>query len=96
MKTLGIDDLQKILNLLVSKLKSDGYLQIEFETDLYRFIPTDKWDTFQETIVEAGSLYDDIDSLDLLLKDSNRPCTYVDFDRVASLLRAISQKNNPA
>ena len=43
----------------------------------------------------TGSLIDDIDSLNRALNDSHIPFTYVDFDRTATILRALSETLNP-
>ena len=45
--------------------------------------------------LSPGFMDDDIEMLTKLAEDETRICTYVDFDRVASLLREISQVNNP-
>lgn len=95
MRSISVNDLTAIFKLLLAKLKFEGEEKIEIDTDLYRYIPTSDWCSFEKDVIEAGSLYDDIDSLKRLLSDKNRMVTYVDFVRVASLLRAISQKNNP-
>ena len=95
MKYIKVVDLKIIFERVIDKLKFEGIDQIEIENDLYRYIPTDEWDSFERDEIEVGSLYDDLDSLELLVNDIDRPCTYVDFDRVASVLRAISRKNNP-
>ena len=95
MSIVRTEDLKKIFERIIVKLKYEKVEQIEIDTDLYRFVPTDEWENFEKDVIELGSLGDDVESLMLMIKDSDRPCTYVDFDRVASLLRAISQKNNP-
>jgi hypothetical protein len=42
----------------------------------------------------VGSLFDDIKSIKKSIKE-NEIITYTDFDRLASLLRAISEINAP-
>ena len=69
--------------------------EIEIHTDYYRIIPTDEWETYDKDVIELGSLDDDIMELTDMSQNPDRPCTYVDFDRAASVLRAISQINNP-
>lgn len=94
-KIIEISDLEFFFNLLIKKLKADNIESIEINMDIYRFIPVEKWGSFEEDIIETGSLFDDIDSLKLLLSDSKRPFSYVDFDRLASLLHLISEIRNP-
>lgn len=95
MSAVQVSDLKTIFKRIIDKLEYENIKEIQLDTDLYRFIPTDEWETYEKDVIELGSLDDDIESLLLIVKDIGRPCTYVDFDRLASLLRAISQVNNP-
>ena len=88
-------DLKNLFDRIIAKLEFENVNSISLETDYYRIIPTDKWSSFTDNEIILASLKDDIDSLILLLRDPNRPCTFVDFDRLASVLRAISQELNP-
>lgn len=94
-RLIEVSDLEKLFSLLIKKLKNESISNVEINIDLYRFIPADKWDSFEENIVEMGSLFDDIDNLKLLLSDKSRVFTFVDFDRLASVLHAISEIKNP-
>ena len=91
-------DLKIVFNRIIKRLEDEGLASIEIESDLYNIIPADKWDIINkiEDVVIIGSLQDDIDCIKQLAKDTTRFCTYVDFDRVATILRAISQKQCPA
>ena len=95
MESISLHELEQIFKRVIEKLKSENVDEIELEKDFYRYIPTDKWDSFEADIYESGSLFDDSSSLKLLVNDEERLCTYVDFDRLASVLRAISQIKNP-
>ena len=101
---MTVTELEKIFSRIIDKLKfeigSDS--QIKVKTDTYRIIPTEKWNDFNDSEnwnsskeIDLCSLKDDIKELEKLAKDKERICTYIDFDRVASLLREISQINNP-
>ena len=94
-RTITISDLEKLFALVIDKLKEESVSTIEIKDDLYRFIPADNWGSFQDNIILNGSIFDDVDSLKLIISDKNRPFTYVDLDRLATLLHAISQINNP-
>ncbi len=96
MRRLKVTELERIFQRILDKLKGEGCDVIEFDNDLYRYIPTDCWDRFDEVPIDSGSLYDDIDELSKLVNEPDRPCTYLDLDRIASILRAISQINNPS
>ncbi len=95
MKKLTLDELSHLFNLTIKKLKDSNISEIEIESDFYRFIPADKWDSYEENIILNGSLFDDIDSLKAHFSDKERPFTYVDFDRLSSVLNYISNKENP-
>ena len=95
MRKISINDLSVIFSKIVLKLNQESHKEIEFSRDLYRIIPTEEWDSFGNVNIENCYLFDDIDHLKILAQGKNRLCTYVDFDRLASVLREISQINNP-
>jgi hypothetical protein len=96
MITIRTKDLKSMFDRIIDKLEHEEVEAEEIATDLYRFIPADEWGTFEKDEIILGSLDDDLQMLLLMIKNQDRPCTYVDFDRVASLLRALSQARNPA
>ena len=85
----------QILEKVTKRIEDENFDSLDIDDDWYHFIPTNTWKNMEHDI-HIGSLFDDINSLKLLIKDDKRPCTYVDFDRVASLLRFISEENNPS
>ncbi|MEM8524986.1 MAG: hypothetical protein AAGG68_10100 [Bacteroidota bacterium] len=95
MNKMKISDIEEIFERILEKLRFECEEEIEISSDLYRFIPTSEWANFQKNEILVGSLEDDVQCLKLLAKDKDHPCMYVDFDRMASLLRAISQEYNP-
>ena len=101
---MTVNELEEIFSRIIGKLKFEvgEDSQIKVETDTYRIIPTEKWNKFDESEdwnsakeIDLGSLKDDIEELEKLVNNKDRICTYIDFDRVASLLREISQIYNP-
>lgn len=95
MSSIKISEIELIFSKVIEKLKFEVDREINIEEDFYKFIPTDEWSSFAEEVIETGSLSDDIENLKKLVFDKEHPCTYVDFDRLASVLRAISQIKNP-
>ncbi len=92
---IRIEELEHCFKEIIKKLKEKNINPIELDTDYYQIIPTDQWDNFEyNETPNVGSLSDDIESLQKMINNSEIPCTYVDFDRIASILRAISQENN--
>ena len=94
-RTITTQMLETVFKYLIKKLNDDNVTEILIDQDLYRFIPTDDWQKFDEDVILTGSLFDDYNCLKLVTEESDRPFTYVDFDRTASLLRSISEKLNP-
>ncbi len=95
MKTLTVDELSRLFDLTIKKLKASNINEVKIESDFYRFIPADKWDSYDDGIILNGSLFDDVDSLKAHFSNEERPFTYVDFDRLSSILNYISNKENP-
>ncbi len=90
-------DLIIILENLVKNLKKSNIQEFKTETDFYKLIGTDEWTNFQDDNIEPdiGSLKDDWETLKLLLTDKDRPLTSVDIDRIASILRIVSEEISP-
>jgi hypothetical protein len=94
MAVINIKELEQIFSKVLTRLKFEGEEEFTLEDDFYKLIPTEKWTSFGETdTVHLGSLSDDISSLKKLVYDDGL-CTFVDFDRLASVLRGISQDRN--
>jgi len=95
MKEIKVNDLEKLFKMIIDQLSVlERVDKVKVDKDMYRFIPTDKWQSFsQEPLI--GSLYDDLEELEKLINDSDKVISYVDFDRIASLLHYISEKRNP-
>jgi len=95
MKKIKVTDLENLFELVLKKLKSEGINEIPLDEDYYWNVSAENWNDFnKEPDLEVGSLSDDFEELKKLLIDKKRPMTYVDFDRLASLLYFISKKFN--
>ena len=88
--------LKEIFNRIVEKLEREGIDNVNIDEDYYWIILSGEWTDFDSNPSPAvGSLIDDWESL-LRCLNGNAPFTYVDFDRTASILRAVSEKVNPS
>ena len=105
MSKIKISELKILFDKVIEKLELEygKDAEMELNTSIYRLIPTDKWDEFikpedwhSASEIAQGDLQDDVTELKKLLSDENRITTFVDFDRLASVLREISQEENPA
>ena len=96
MRKISTTDLQKLFGLVINKLSQ--YEKLDFpNVDLYwSASPPDCYVMDKKPELNVGSLYDDIDQLSKLLECNDRELTFVDFDRLASVLKAISEGMNPA
>jgi hypothetical protein len=104
MSDIKISELKTLFNRLIEKLEFEKGKEgkIELKTNIYRLIPTEKWDKFEKpedwfsaSEISQGNLIDDLIELKNILTDKEKIFTYVDFDRLASVLREISQIENP-
>lgn len=69
---------------------------VVFDMNEYWIITTDEWNEFKDNPKPAvGSLAEDIEYLKKSIAN-NKINSYVDFDRLASILRAISEIKAPA
>lgn len=96
MRKIGVAGLEIVFAKIIEHLKlveSSG--EIVIEEDSYQFIPPDMWSVFKQDIALSGSLFDDIDCLQKLTLDPDHPTMFIDYDRLAYVLLAISQKYNP-
>jgi len=89
-------ELEQLFKRIIGKLRSEEVEYVTFSMDEYKIILADCWEDFTQEKVAIGSMNDDIDMVKKMIQDENRPCTYVDFDRTSSILRAISEIRNPA
>lgn len=97
MEKISLNEIEEIFERLIEKLKFEEFKETSIDTDNYWIITADEWSDFENEVdPSVGSLIDDVEALKLLLQDNNRPCSFVDFDRFASVLRYISEKMNPS
>jgi len=104
MSEITISELKTLFNRVIEKLESEKGKEgkIKLDTIIYRLIPTEKWsefekpeDWFSASEIDQGNLNDDLMELKNIINNKDKICTYVDFDRLASILREISQVENP-
>lgn len=95
MKEITLTDLKNIFSHIISRLELEKVESITIDQDLYHLIPTSIWNDLSNKKVQINSLLEDVDKLIELARQEERACNFVDFDRLASLLRYISEKLNP-
>ena len=95
--SITTDELRQIFECLIQRMGNDEIQSIDIGTDYYWLVSTSEWDDFSKTPEEisVGSLVDDWNSLKSIL-ETKRIVSYVDYDRFASVLRAISEKISPS
>jgi len=104
MSGIKVSELKILFNKVIEKLENEygEDAEMELKTIIYRLIPTEKWNKFEKpedwfsaSEIMQGDLQDDLLELKKLLTGKERIATFVDFDRLASVLREISQVENP-
>jgi hypothetical protein len=88
-----VDELEKCVGLLIDLARSRGVREVDVgEADLYWSVPSPDWvDMAKHPNVVVGDFGDDVAELQKMLQDPGRACS-VDFDRVAALLRVVSDR----
>ena len=93
---ITVNEIKHIFEHLIQRISDDKIEFIDIETDYYWFITSDEWDNFSSTPNMAiGSLIDDWISLQKILRTEHM-VTYLDYERLASILRAISETIAPS
>ena len=104
MSKIKVSVLKILFEKVIEKLEIEYGKEAEMElnTIIYRLIPTEKWDKFDKpedwfsaSEISQGDLQDDLTELKKLIGNKDRIATFVDFDRLASVLREISQVEAP-
>lgn len=89
--TLKIEELETLILNTLKKLKDNKFNEFSFDYDEYWIIETDEWNKFDtEPKPVVGSLTDDINYLKMVLSE-DLVISYLELERVASILRAISE-----
>ncbi|MFH1197427.1 MAG: hypothetical protein V1720_17135 [bacterium] len=92
---IEVNEINEIFRLIMEKFKKDNIISIELEEDLYWLINTDNWDVnIEKPELEVGSIKEDWEYL-LKCKNNNEIFSYIEFDRMATILRAISERIAP-
>lgn len=95
MDNINLAEIEILFRLVLDKLKKDQVEKINITTDEYWIISTDEWADFKKTPQAAvGSLAEDVNYLRKAIEE-NEIVTYSDFDRLAAILRFISEEMAP-
>jgi hypothetical protein len=94
MSSITINEIEGLFKLIIEKLKRDKLNQIELNTDEYWIITSDEWSVEETPKPAVGSLKEDIEYLKRAIEEG-AIYSYSDFDRLAIVLRAISEMQAP-
>ena len=91
---INIDDISKIITLLLLNLKNSKGKEIELKTDFYWDISSiQQYNPYNEpTDISLGQLSDDLNEISRLLKSNGEVIPY-DLKRAAEILKALSYEN---
>ena len=95
--SITLNELQLIWEILFMKLSEAAKEKIIIDDlDMYWSVGAPEcYDMLKEPSLVVGSLKDDLDELKKLLGNKDRPTAFINFERFAAVLNAISQKLNP-
>lgn len=94
---ITLSELQLIWEKLFDKISEATKEKIVIDDlDMYWSVGAPEcYDMMKEPALVVGSLKDDLDELKKLLGNVNRPAAFINLERFAAVLNAISQKLNP-
>lgn len=96
MSSISVTEIETLFKLVIEKLRKDKIDNIEFNMDEYWIILPDEWIDFTTPPKPAvGSLTEDVHYLKKSIEE-NGIFTYSDFDRLATILRVISEIEAPS
>ena len=104
MNNIKVSELKILFDKIIDKLETEygKETELELKTITYRLISSNKWNKFEKpedwfsaSEIVQGNLEDDVMELMKLISDDKRIATFVDFDRLASVLREISEVEKP-
>lgn len=90
---MTLDELERCITTLLALARARGIYEIhKGKPDYYWSVPSPEWtEISKDPELTVGSLNDDLLELEKLLKEPERASS-VDFDRVASVLRLLSDR----
>ncbi|MBK1442576.1 hypothetical protein JHJ32_21430 [Parapedobacter sp. ISTM3] len=93
---ITLEEIKGLFNLAIEKLQRENVLKISFDKDEYwNVLGGDMNDFSKAPDPGVGSLYDDIGYLKRSLEEK-QILSYSDFDRLAAVLKSISNIEAPA
>ena len=92
--TITVNPISALFQKITDYLIEMDCQTIYIETDYYLLIPTDKWTNLEEQETVVGSMCDDLSELQKVVR-GDAPLSSIDLDRVATVLREVSQLINP-
>ena len=96
MSSISVTEIETLFRLVIEKLKRDNIDNIRFKTDEYWIILADEWNNFASAPKPSvGSLSEDLHHLKKSIEEIE-VFTYSDLDRLAAVLRAISEVEAPS
>ena len=94
---VNIDELSKVITILLTNLKTSKGNEVELTNDYYWDISSEQiYNPYEDpTDMSLGQLSDDLNEVNRLLSSSDEAIPY-DLKRIAEILKAISIENSIA
>jgi hypothetical protein len=92
MSTITIDNIEEIVNGLISRLRKAHIHELTFGEDNYWTVPLDDMNSFpSEPDLTIGSINDDIDFLNSLIEE-DYTTEYLEMERLAAVFRFTAKQ----
>ncbi|MDD2793851.1 MAG: hypothetical protein PHD73_11775 [Sediminibacterium sp.] len=96
MTNITINEIEQMFRLIITKLKNEGFDKIDFDENEYWVISADEMFDFSHApSPSVGSLNDDVNYMKKAIEEG-AVYSYSELDRLASLLKVISEKQAPS
>jgi len=96
MAKISVLEIEQLFKLMIKIIKKEGIDEFEIPIDEYWVVLTDEWNNLKITPeLGIGSLEEDIKFLKDTIREGEM-FTFIDFEKVAQVLRAISEKMVPS
>lgn len=88
-------EIEQLFKLMIEIIQKEGIDEFEIPVDEYWVVLTDEWNNFKITPeLGVGSLEEDIKFLKEAIQEGEM-FSFIEFEKVAQVLRAISEKMVP-
>jgi hypothetical protein len=92
MSSIALNNIEIIINNLISKLRNNGIERLSFSDEMYWEVPIDEFTSFpQKPDLIVGSLSDDISFLNSLVEEGY-VTNFLELERLSALFKFMAKE----